>query len=124
VLSVFEIRSARLARLWKIVAAKKSNNVVTVAKEKLSRVSDVVLPVGCSKSPAEWLSEQPEGAGILCHNHPDRHGNACKKSHKTNDSTVLEKFFDFVDNNSAFYGRSTWKNLLYNEACLGCVWHS
>jgi len=90
VLSVFEIGSARLARFRKIVAAQKSNDVVTVAKKKLPRVSDVVLPEGCTTSPAEWLSEQPECAGILCRNHPERHGNACKESHNAKDSAVLE----------------------------------
>ena len=79
VIAVYKVGSSRLARLRKIVVKQNSESMVTVLKEHVPRVSDVILPMDCSLSPANWLDEQPESSDILCRNHPERHGNACKK---------------------------------------------
>ena len=64
VIAVFGVGSARLARLRKVV--QKSHSTLTIMKEKVPRVSDVILPMDCSMSPAEWLDEQPESSDIFC----------------------------------------------------------
>ena len=105
VMCVFDVRSARLAHLRKIVAEQKSHSIVTVVKEKVPRVSDVVFPMDCTTSPAEWLEAQPKSSDVVCRNHPERHGNAGKRSNNAKDGVVLQKFLEFVDNNSASNGR-------------------
>ena len=58
VIAVFEVGSARLARLRKTVVQQRTQSTLTIMKEKLPRVSDIILPIDCSMSPAEWLDEQ------------------------------------------------------------------
>jgi hypothetical protein len=104
VMTVFKIGSARLARLRKIVQEKKSGTV-TVQKESVPKVSDIVLPMDCSLTEAAWLDKQPAGSDIVCRSHPERHGNACRKSNNAKSSAIVQKFLDFVDSNSESNGR-------------------
>lgn len=67
-------------------------------------MSDIILPMDCSLTQAEWLDKQPEVSDAVCCNHSERHGNACKKSNNAKSGAVLQKFLDFIDANSASNG--------------------
>ena len=103
--TAFDVGTARLARIRKVVQEQTSQPLLQVEKEKVLRYSDVVLPQGCAMAASTWLLSQPEGSIVTCRNDPTRHGNAGKKSNNAKDKSVLNKFLDFVDSNSSPNGR-------------------
>lgn len=76
--TVFDVGTARLARIRKVVQEQTSQPLLQVEKEKVLRYSDVVLPQGCAMAASTWLLSQPEGSIVTCRNDPIRHGNAGK----------------------------------------------
>ena len=84
---------------------QSSRPFVKVAKKKVSRYSDVVLPRGSTEPVSTWLRSQPEGTAVTCRNRPERHGNAGKRSTHAKSEAVLEMFLEFVDSNSTPNGR-------------------
>lgn len=103
--NAFDIGTARLARIRKVVQQQSSQPFLQVEKEKVSRYSDVVLPQGCDMAASTWLLSQPERSIVTCRNDPARHGNAGKRSNNAKSQAVLNKFLEFVDSNSAPNGR-------------------
>ena len=101
----FDVGTQRLARLRKVVQQQSSRPFVKVAKKKVSRCSDVVLPRGSTEPVSTWLRSQPEGTAVTCRNRPERHGNAGKRSNHAKSEAVLEMFLEFVDSNSTPNGR-------------------
>ena len=95
----------RLARLRKVVQEQSSRSFLKVAKEKVCRYSDVVLPRGCEEQVSTWLRSQPEGGIVTCRNKQERHGNAGKRSNHAKSEAVVETFLNFVDSNSSPNGR-------------------
>ena len=69
-----------IARLRKVVQEQSFRPFLKVAKEKVCRYSDVVLPRGCEEPVSTWLRSQPEGGIVTCRNKQERHGNAGKRS--------------------------------------------
>lgn len=70
----FDIGTQRLARLRKVIQEQSSCPFVKVAKEKIHRYSDVVLPKGYENPASTWLRSQSEGATVTCCNRPELHG--------------------------------------------------
>jgi len=99
--NAFDVGTARLARIHKVVQQQYSKPFLQVEKEKVTRYSDVVLPQGSVVSASTWLLSQPEGSVVTCHNNPTCHGNAGKRSNNAKSKAVLNKFLDFIDSNSA-----------------------
>ena len=103
--NAFGVGVARLARIRKVVQEQRSQPFLQVEKEKVVRLSDVVLPPGCDTATSTWLLSQPEKSVVTCCNDPARHGNAGKRSNNAKSKAVLQKFLEFVDSNSAPNGR-------------------
>lgn len=101
----FDVGTQRLACLRKVVQQQSSRPFVKIAKKKVSRYSDVVLPRGCVQPASTWLRSQPEGATITCRNRPEQHGNARKRSNHAKSEAVLKMFLEFVDGNCSPNGR-------------------
>ena len=101
----FDVGTQRLARLRKVLQQQSSCPFVKVAKEKIHRYSDVVLPKGYENPASTWLRSQSEGATVTCRNRPELHGNAGKRSNHAKKEAVLMRFLEFVDSNSSPNGR-------------------
>ena len=71
--SAFGVGTARLARLRCVVQQQNQQHLVRVEKERVTRFSDVVVPMDCSKSAGAWLQSQPDGSIVSCRNHPAMH---------------------------------------------------
>ena len=59
----------------------------------------------CPQTVEEWLKSLPDDAEIEYRKHPERHGNACKKSNNSKSDEITEKFLKFIDGNSTSNGR-------------------
>jgi len=103
--NAFDVGTARLARIRKVVQEQRSQPFLQVEKEKVLRYSDVVLPCGCDTAASTWLLSLPENSVVTCRNDPTRHGNAGKRSNNAKSEAVLQNFLQFVDSNSAPNGR-------------------
>lgn len=105
--AAFGISNQRLARLKKSIQVQKGQPTEFIQKQDLDirRHCDVVMPNDCEQSTNQWLESLSDNAEIECATHPTRHGNACKKSNNAKSDEVLQKFFQFVDANSASNGR-------------------
>jgi hypothetical protein len=69
------------------------------------RFSDVVLPQNCEQPAKKWLDTQHEDDLVECNKRPRRHGNSRKQSNNAKSEVVVQRFLDFVDNNSASNGQ-------------------
>jgi len=106
--AAFGISKSTPRRLRKSIQKQNEQPTEIIQKQDLSirrRINDVVLPSDCEHSTNDWLESLPEEAEVECVTHPARHGNACKKSNNAKSNEVLQKFFQFVDKNSASNGR-------------------
>lgn len=105
--AAFGISNQRLARLKKSIQTQKAHPTEFIRKQDLDtrRHVDVVMPTTSEQSTKQWLESLPEDSEVECVARPMRHGNACKKSNNAKSEEVLQKFFQFVDTNSASNGR-------------------
>lgn len=105
--ATFGVSNQRLVRLGKSIQSQKSLPTETVKKSDINfrNLSDVVLPRDCDEPVEEWLKSLPDDAEIEYRKHPERHGNACKKSNNAKSDEILQKFLKFIDGNSAPNGR-------------------
>lgn len=94
--ATFDVGSARLACLRKLVQEARSRPFVEKSRVEVTHYSDVVLPKGCELPASTWLQQQPEQARVMCRN-TKRHSNAEKRSHNAKDEGILNRFFMFVD---------------------------
>ena len=104
----FGVSNQRLSRLRKSIQVESSDRTELVPKEDVclaKRFSDVVLPRNCEQPAKKWLDTQHEDDLVECNKRPRRHGNSRKQSNNAKSEVVVQRFLDFVDNNSASNGR-------------------